>query len=73
MVLYTCGSVIIAGSNIWIIADGLSSTNIMPFAASNIVSVFSIGVGAILTQVDLWNKNKHLRSLKSDENNTDII
>jgi hypothetical protein len=64
IVLYVVGGFIISGSNIWImISDDLSEHKIT-ISASNLASVFSIGVGAVLTQVDIYNKNKKLQSLR---------
>jgi hypothetical protein len=74
IVLYAVGGFIISGSNIWIMTSTDFSENIA-IAASNLASVFSIGVGAVLTQVDIYNKNKELRSLRFQEPlfDTDII
>jgi hypothetical protein len=61
IVLYVVGGFIISGSNIWImLSDDLPEHTII-IAASNLASVFSIGIGAVLTQVDIYNKNRKLR------------
>ena len=63
IVLYIAGSVIISGSNIWIMKNGLDPGHVITVAASNLASIFSIGVGAVLTQVDLRNKSNHVKEL----------
>jgi len=63
IVLYIAGSVIISGSNIWIIKNGLDPRHMVTVASSNLASIFSIGVGAILTQVNLRNKSKRLKEM----------
>jgi hypothetical protein len=65
IVLYVVGGVVISGSNIWIMSFNEDHKHIVTISASNLVSVFSMGVGAILTQVDIYNKNTELRLLKS--------
>lgn len=65
IVLYFIGAIIISGSNIWMLIVGKSYPDyITSVVSSNLVSIFSVVVGAILTQVDIWNKNKELKSLK---------
>lgn len=66
IVLYVVGSFIISGSNIWVIISPTFPEHKIALAASNLASIFSIGVGAILTQVDMWNKHKELRVLRSE-------
>ena len=68
IVLYIVGGFIISGSNIWIMTSTEFSKHKITIAASNLASVFSIGVGAILTQVDIYNKIQELRLLKSQQN-----
>jgi hypothetical protein len=66
IVLYIVGAFIISGSNIWIIVSSTYPENKITIAASNLVSVFSMGVGAILTQVDIWNKHSELKLFRSE-------
>ena len=65
IVLYIVGGFIISGSNIWIMISNDFPEHKITIAASNLASVFSICVGAVLTQVDIYNKNKELKSLRS--------
>jgi len=67
IVLYIAGSVIISGSNIWIMKNGLDPGHVITVAASNLASIFSISVGAVLTQVDLRNKSNRVAELSFRE------
>ena len=66
MVLYVVGTSVIVGSNIWILTTDFQPEYKVAFASSNIASIFSIGVGAILTQVDL-HRAKRSRNAASIE------
>lgn len=71
IVLYVVGGFIISGSNIWIMVSDDLHEHKITLAASNLASVFSIGVGAVLTQVDIYNKNKELKTLRFQEEISD--
>ena len=49
IVLYIVGEFIISGSNIWIMVSDDLPEHTITIAESNLASVFSIGVGAVLT------------------------
>ena len=69
IVLYIVGAFIISGSSVWMIMTDSSSIpeQKITIASSNLVSVFSIGVGAILTHVDIFNKHKELKRLRNQQ------
>ena len=57
IILYITGSIIISVSNVWLITSN-SSENHVKIASSNLVSIFSMGIGGILNYIYTKNKIK---------------
>ena len=68
VILIFVGSLINYGSNTWILIKGeLPSHQVVTVSASNIAAMFSMSIGVLLTQVDIYNKKKRLKKLKGQE------
>jgi hypothetical protein len=67
--LHVASIFIITGSNTWMLIFEPSPYHVKTVAYSNIAAVFSITIGVILTQVNICQKNRELKSIKYNESN----
>lgn len=70
IVLFIVSSIILYGSNIWILIHGsIPKDKSVTVAATNLVALFSLGVGNVLNQIIIYKKDKQLESVKHQMDN----
>lgn len=73
MVLFVSSIFIIGGSSIWIFVNNIGPSNSIAVASTNLVSLFGISVGVILTQIDLNKKNKELYMYRNNDKTSNYL
>lgn len=75
VMLIIVGSFINYGSNVWILINGkLPDHQVVTISASNIAAMFSMSIGVILTQIDIYDKKKLIKIFEGQElQSTEIL
>ena len=74
IVLLIAGSIVVYGSNIWFLLNGaLPVVKYVTVSSSNIVGMFSVTVGCILTQINIYNLKQQLETTQYRIENNNIV